>query len=173
MSVVRYRPDFLETACFLMAEYDLRSVVELGCGSHTTLAIIKERFPEAGPLVGLDKDEKTIASLRRDYPHIVWEVADFLTEWPAVEATGYDFAISSHTLEHMRDPYRFLDLAFHLVRSGGWVLVQVPREWEHREHRQRFDYDRLLQMFCQYAYPQLTFCHAAARGDCTVAGRKP
>jgi SAM-dependent methyltransferase len=40
----------------------------------------------------------------------------------------YDFVFSSHTLEHMRDPYAALREWFALVKPGGHLIVLVPDE---------------------------------------------
>ncbi|OLC75068.1 MAG: hypothetical protein AUH72_20950 [Acidobacteria bacterium 13_1_40CM_4_65_8] len=40
----------------------------------------------------------------------------------------YDFVFSSHTLEHMVDPYAALEEWFALVKPGGHLIVLVPDE---------------------------------------------
>src|SRR2546425_2665638 len=40
----------------------------------------------------------------------------------------YDFVFSSHTLEHMVDPYAALGEWFALVKPGGHLIVLVPDE---------------------------------------------
>jgi SAM-dependent methyltransferase len=47
---------------------------------------------------------------------------------PGVEPASYDVVHSSHSLEHMRDPYAALARWWEVLRPGGHLIVIVPDE---------------------------------------------
>ena len=50
-------------------------------------------------------------------------------------ANWYDFVHSSHSLEHMRDPYTALKRWLEVVKPGGHVIVTVPDFQMYEHHR--------------------------------------
>jgi ubiquinone/menaquinone biosynthesis C-methylase UbiE len=62
---------------------------------------------------------------------------------PEIEDETYDFATSSHCLEHMRDPFEALTNWLRVIKSGGYLVVTIP-DWVMYEHRQwpsKFNHD--------------------------------
>jgi SAM-dependent methyltransferase len=48
------------------------------------------------------------------------------TDLEGVSDGVYDFVHSSHSLEHMRDPYTALTRWLRVVRTGGYIICLVP-----------------------------------------------
>jgi SAM-dependent methyltransferase len=64
-------------------------------------------------------------------------VADLDTDrLRAIESSSQDFVIASHVLEHLADPFGFLDDAHRVLRVGGVLLLVLP------DRRCTFDRDR-------------------------------
>lgn len=53
---------------------------------------------------------------------------------PEFENDRFDFVVSSHCLEHMKDPREALRNWIRVVKPGGFLVVTIP-EWEMYEHR--------------------------------------
>lgn len=64
---------------------------------------------------------------------------------------AYPVVVLSHVLEHVGDPYALLDEAWSVVRPGGFLVVCVPRNDEHRTHTGTWEWNRLLGVLRQYA----------------------
>ena len=60
-----------------------------------------------------------------------------------VQTNRYDFAHSSHCLEHMVDPYIALTNWIRVVKPGGYVIVTIPEQelYEHGNWPSRFNGD--------------------------------
>ena len=65
----------------------------------------------------------------------------------------YPVVLLSHVLEHVPDYYGLLDEAWSCVKPGGFLVVCVPRNDEHRSHFTTWDWNRLLAALRQYAGP--------------------
>jgi hypothetical protein len=62
----------------------------------------------------------------------------------------YPVVVLSHVLEHVTAPYGLLDEAWSLVADGGFLVVCVPRNDEHRTHTALWDWNALLGVLRQY-----------------------
>jgi SAM-dependent methyltransferase len=58
-------------------------------------------------------------------------------ELALIQPETFDYVHSSHLLEHLEDPVRFLRRAFEVLKPGGYLLLLVP-------HRDRYENKRLL-----------------------------
>lgn len=58
-----------------------------------------------------------------------WDLEDGDAQFMAGVTDGaFDFAHSSHCLEHLADPYEGLRSWFRIIRPGGYLVVTVPDE---------------------------------------------
>lgn len=96
-------------------QYELRSVIDIGCGSgHKLMKYFKDRST-----IGLDV-EATCAVLRRRYPGKQWRVSDF----KAANVPKADLVIASDVIEHLGDPDEMLEF---IRRIGpGYVIISTP-----------------------------------------------
>lgn len=63
----------------------------------------------------------------------------------------YPVVLASHILEHVADPYAFLDQCWDMVAEGGYLVLVVPRNHTHRLHFRLYDWDTLLATVAPYA----------------------
>jgi SAM-dependent methyltransferase len=59
----------------------------------------------------------------------IWDLEDGDAQFMlGVAESEYDFVYSSHTLEHMVDPYTALSNWFRVLKPGGHLIVSIPDE---------------------------------------------
>lgn len=73
------------------------------------------------------------------------EAADalFLPAYPAV--------LVAQALEHIEDEYGFLDQVWEMVRPGGFLVLNVPRNDPHRLHFRQYTWNELAAVCSHYA----------------------
>lgn len=90
--------------------------------------------------------------------------------------TEYPVVLLSHLLEHVEDYYGLLDQAWGFVRPGGFLVVAVPRQEEHRTHYTRWDWERLLSVLKQYGgegVPIATWQYGSYADLYAAVGKEP
>jgi len=112
------------------------SVVDLGCGPGNLTSLLRERWPDAD-ISGLDSSPEMIEQARSAEPSITFEVAD-LRGWAAA-GDPVDVLISNATLQWVPDHLDLLPSLVGRVRSGGWLALQVPGNFEEPSHTIRRD----------------------------------
>jgi len=147
--------------------HELRSVIDIGCGSGYKLM----KYFQDRSTIGLDVLE-TVVVLRRRYSGRRWSVSDFR----AVEVPKADLVIASDVVEHLGDPDELLEF---IQRIGpAYTIISTPdrnlircgthkgppanpthlREWSMAElHAYLSEYFDILEHFISYA-PQGTQC---------------
>ena len=106
-------------------------VVDLGCGSGTSTALLRERWPGAA-LVGVDNSAEMIAAARRSSVAAEWLVAD-IGSWQA--APPFDLVFSNAALHWLPDHERLFPHLLRQVAPGGTLAVQMPINFESPAHR--------------------------------------
>jgi SAM-dependent methyltransferase len=101
-------------------------------------AFVRRYFVGAGIDIGAGDDG--LHKSHRLLPHMLsirdWDKKDGdAQELSGVADGSFDFAHSSHCLEHMNDPKAALSRWIQVVRPGGHVIVTVP-DWEMYERLQ-------------------------------------
>lgn len=101
-----------------------RHIVDLGCGTGTVTALLRERWPHAH-LVGVDNSAAMLERARTALPDVSWKLAD-LAQW-SPEAP-VDLLVSNAALHWLDDhPALFPRLVSHLT-PGGVLAVQMPAQ---------------------------------------------
>jgi len=102
------------------------AVLELGCGSGATGALIRQRFTDTR-YVGIELDPGAAAIARRRLDRVV--VANIeqidLGEY-GLEMESFDWIICGDVLEHLYDPWRVLRLLRDYLKPEGRFLASIP-----------------------------------------------
>ncbi len=99
-------------------------VLEVGCGSGATLRWMKEtgRCKHA---VGLELFEDAAQEARKYVDDVVCGNAEAIIA-TAFECNHFDVILCLDVLEHMVDPWQFVDRAAMLLKPGGTLIASVP-----------------------------------------------
>jgi SAM-dependent methyltransferase len=101
-----------------------KDVLDAGCGVGYGTAFLAQA---ARRVVGVDLSEEAIGYARRRYgaPNVEFLVGD-LVALPA-DDDSFDVVCAFETIEHLRDPDRFLGEARRVLRRGGTLFISTPR----------------------------------------------
>lgn len=105
-------------------------VVDLGCGAGNVTALLAARWPEA-EILGLDPSPEMLDRARADHPSLAFAVAD-AASWTA--ETPVDVLYSNAALHWLGDHRTLFPRLFEQVAPGGWLAVQMPRNFTAPSH---------------------------------------
>lgn len=94
-------------------------VLEVGCGRGYFL---KHTEGKVGSAKGLELNNEAIGRKVTSWP----VVASTLGETARAEPASYDLVCSFQVLEHVRNPFAFIEESLVALRSGGHLAVSVP-----------------------------------------------
>ncbi|WP_420563491.1 methyltransferase domain-containing protein [Thalassobaculum sp.] len=109
---------------------DPAQVVDLGCGAGNVTAVLAARWPDAR-ITGLDPSAEMLERARADHPALVFEVAD-AASWKAEPPV--DVLYSNAALHWLGDHDSLFPRLFEQVAPGGWLAVQMPRNFTAPSH---------------------------------------
>jgi len=107
-----------------------RAVVDLGCGAGNLMPLLRERWPQAR-LTGVDGSPQMLAKARADHPQVEFVQADVGTWRPAQPV---DVLYSNATLHWLEEHERLFPALLRSVAPGGWLAVQMPRNFGAPSH---------------------------------------
>ena len=90
-------------------------IIDLGCGTGTSTAILQEKWPQA-KIFGLDSSAEMIEKAKSEFPEITWINAD-LNHWRPIER--YDIIFSNAALQWIKNINRLIELVFEGLENGG------------------------------------------------------
>ena len=104
-----------------------RRVLDVACGFGYGTHLLKEAG--ASQVVGVDLSEKAIEYARAHYsdPKIEYVLGDS-HELDKVVAGPFDVVVSFETIEHLREPERFISACRSVVHDRSVLLFSVPNE---------------------------------------------
>ncbi len=130
---LRYAGHRIRPAVELLQRVDadpIARVVDLGCGTGNTTALLAERWP-AAEVTGVDNSPEMLSTARADHPDRRWVEADIAT-WQPDEPL--DVAYSNAALHWVDDHHTLLPRLVQMVRPGGVLAVQMPRNFDQPTH---------------------------------------
>jgi 2-polyprenyl-3-methyl-5-hydroxy-6-metoxy-1,4-benzoquinol methylase len=105
---------------------DCKRVLEVGCGTGATGALVKQTFPGAW-YAGLEIDEKAADIARARLDQVITGNLETLDiEKAGLSRESFDLIICADVLEHLYDPWKALHRLRDFLRPGGKVLASIP-----------------------------------------------
>ena len=95
-------------------------VLEIGCAAGSFLHCAKGKVAEC---TGVEL-HKSFASFVRDKLGI--PTYDLPLEECGFSPGSFDAIFLFHVLEHLRDPYNYLQLLHYILKEGGYVFIELP-----------------------------------------------
>jgi len=120
-------------AADLLARVPLRAperVVDLGCGPGNSTALLVARWPQA-EVVGVDSSPSMLATARASGIRAEWQEADIVGWTPDAP---FDLVFSNAVLQWLPDHEVLLPRLLACVRAGGFLAIQMPRNFEAPSH---------------------------------------
>lgn len=147
-------------------------IVDLGCGSGTLCAYLKERFPDAD-ILGLDKFETPLVSARQRYPELRFQACDLEHDNFPVESGSVDLVTSHEVIEHLDAIDHFFREASRILAPGGVMILKTPNgrdlmrfvarltgsTWyaDHdKTHRRYYDYFSVREALAPFGFSRLS-----------------
>ncbi len=130
-----YMPDKWEHA---MAVADVRSgdrVLEVGCGAGAFLRRLRTAGWDAS---GLELNPLAVAQAQAAGLPVS---AEMIGDVAAARPEAYDFVCSFQVLEHVADPFDFIDQQVRVLKPGGRLAIGVPNQDSYIKHE-----DNLLNL---------------------------
>jgi SAM-dependent methyltransferase len=125
----------------VMARVGPGALIDLGCGVGDGTA----RFlGSARRVTGVDNDRATAALAARRHPGLVTACSDAAAL--ALRTGAFDWACSSHLIEHFHDPERHVAEVSRVLASGGvafFITPNAPADFENPYHVHLFKPDEL------------------------------
>ncbi len=106
------------------------TVVDLGCGAGNLAPLLLERWPRA-KLIGVDSSPEMLARARADHPRVEFVQAD-VASWRPRQPV--DVLYSNATLQWLPGHDRLIPALLACVEPGGWLAVQMPRNFGAPSH---------------------------------------
>jgi SAM-dependent methyltransferase len=109
----------------ILSRVPARRVLDVGCGCGFHDVEIAE-WPGVEEVVGIDYSPRSVEVAEREYPHprVRRAVADIFELQP--EDDSFDLVASFQVIEHLTDPFRFLESCLRHLRPGGALAIVTP-----------------------------------------------
>lgn len=130
---LKFAGERLRPAVDLLARVPLaapETVVDLGCGAGNLSPLIQQRWPRAR-LTGVDSSASMLAKARQDYPAASFVEADIATWRPDAPV---DLVYSNAALHWLNHHDTLIPGLLDLLKPGGWLAIQMPRNFGAKSH---------------------------------------
>lgn len=130
---LRFAGERLRPALDLLAHVGAEApgtVVDLGCGAGNLTPMLSARWP-AAKLIGVDSSPEMLARARAEHAQAEFVQAD-IGAWRPREPV--DVLYSNAALHWLGDHDRLMPALLEAVRPGGWLAVQMPRNFAAPSH---------------------------------------
>jgi trans-aconitate 2-methyltransferase len=107
-----------------------RRVIDLGCGTGNSTAVLADRWPQAA-LSGLDSSSEMLEQARQSGIRAQWIEAD-IARWSTDQK--YDVIFSNATLQWLGEHRVLIPRLLSFLTSGGTLAFQVPHNMRAPSH---------------------------------------
>lgn len=105
-------------------------IVDLGCGTGNVTRMLAQRWPRAA-ITGVDSSAEMLGDAAETLPAVKWQAADVATWRPPAPV---EVLYSNAALHWLGDHGELFAHVFAQVRPGGWLAVQMPRNFDAPSH---------------------------------------
>ena len=112
-----------------------KTILDLGCGPGNVTPFLQNRWPDAR-IVGLDNSKEMLEKACSEHPNMEWINAN-LSEWKPEEP--FDLLYSNAVLHWVEDHNSIFPLLLTWVKPGGYVAIQMPRNFKAQSHITVYD----------------------------------
>lgn len=98
-------------------------ILDLGCG----IGWFSNDFSQFGEVTGIDLSAQAIAQAQARYPHITFRAGNVLTA--PLPARHFDVVISQEIFAHVENQARYLEVAAHALRPGGYLILTTANKF--------------------------------------------
>lgn len=148
-------------------------VLDAACGLGYGSAVLAYRNPDV-KVVGIDNSEFAVtygnATFRPNYPNVEFRVGD-VCDLSGFADGSVGLIVSFETVEHLREPEKFLAEVRRVLRSDGNFICSVPNMWvdEHGKdpnpwHFHVFDFTKIIDLCGKYLSIRDAFSQTAGGG---------
>jgi 2-polyprenyl-3-methyl-5-hydroxy-6-metoxy-1,4-benzoquinol methylase len=96
-------------------------ICDLGAGTGWLTAMLGC----VGDATGVELSDVAVEAARKRFSHVHFECADVVHDWKYPQAS-FDVVVSHEVIEHIEDQQRYVDVAFGLLKPGGWLILTTP-----------------------------------------------
>lgn len=113
-----------------LPDREVRTVVDLGCGSGELTAALAARYLQA-TVTGVDSSEAMLERASERYPELRWVSGDIATWRPHAP---FDVVFSNAALQWVEGHEALFPRLLEAVAPGGTLAVQMPRNFDAPSH---------------------------------------
>lgn len=114
-----------------IADADVRTAVDLGCGPGNSTEVLAERFP-AAVVTGMDSSDDMLVNARERLPALNFELAD-IGAWSPNQQ--YDVILANASLQWLADHAALYPHLVNQLTPAGTLAVQTPDNLDEPAHR--------------------------------------
>ena len=114
-----------------IANGDVRSAVDLGCGPGNSTEVLAERFPQAH-ITGMDSSDDMLVDARKRLPQLNFELADIGAWRPSQK---YDVILANASLQWLPNHATLYPHLVDQLTPGGTLAIQTPDNLDEPAHR--------------------------------------
>ena len=114
-----------------IANGEVHSAVDLGCGPGNSTEVLAERFPQA-QVTGMDSSDDMLVDARKRLPQLNFELADIGAWSPSQK---YDVILANASLQWLPNHATLYPHLVDQLTPGGTLAVQTPDNLDEPAHR--------------------------------------